>query len=341
MLVNLLGELTVNRAIYRNFMVLRLAVPALFLISVPFLSAQRTSPPSIDQLAVAGPNRPAAVPGGFVITPFGYFHPSCVRSIADQDRLLADGRVAHTNGKVDQSAPACAFPHYTASGAQVSGNLPKAMETELPAINGWVEYTSIIADTSYGEIAATWTVPPQPTSSAPGQAVFFFPGFEDTVNNLTIVQPVLQWYAPGPWGMASWNCCVAGMVWHSIPKKVQVGDTLYGFIISECKKGVQNCGTWKISTKDLSTGKKSVLRKSPADGQVWNWAFGAVLEAYGITQCSDLPANTDLSFTVQLYDQNRNLIASPDWVPTYADPGIDPNCNYNVDATPTQQTLWY
>lgn len=164
-----------NRAIYRKFMVLRLAVVALLLISVPFVSGQRTSPSSIDKLAVAGPNRPTAVPSGFVITPFGYFHPSCVRSISEQDLLLADGRVAHTNGKVDQTAPACAFPHYTASGARVAGNLPKAMETELPAINGWVEYTSIIADTSYGEIAATWTVPPEPTTSEQGQAVFFFP----------------------------------------------------------------------------------------------------------------------------------------------------------------------
>jgi hypothetical protein len=27
---------------------------------------------------LAGPNRPAVVPEGYVITPFGYFHPSCV-----------------------------------------------------------------------------------------------------------------------------------------------------------------------------------------------------------------------------------------------------------------------
>jgi hypothetical protein len=30
----------------------------------------------------AGPNRPANVPDGYVITPVGYFHPSCVQSLA-------------------------------------------------------------------------------------------------------------------------------------------------------------------------------------------------------------------------------------------------------------------
>jgi hypothetical protein len=331
----------VYRAIYRNFTVLRLAVLALLLISVPFASAQRTPPRRVGEPAVAGQDRPAAVPDGFVITPFGYFHPSCVRSISEEDVLLGDGRVAHTDGKVDRTAPTCAYPHYTASGAQVADNRREAMQTRLPAINGWVEYVSIVADTFYSEIAATWTVPPEPTTSNAGLAVFFFPGFEDTVNNQTIVQPVLQWYASGPWAMASWNCCMQGTVWHSVPKKVQVGDTLYGFIVPECKSGAQNCDSWKIATKDLSTGKKSVLHESPADGQVWNWAFGAVLEAYGVRQCSDLPANTDISFTVQLYDQNGNLIPSPEWVPTFADPGTDPNCNYDVTTTPTQETLWY
>jgi hypothetical protein len=30
----------------------------------------------------AGARRPAAVPTGYVITPFGYFHPSCVTHLA-------------------------------------------------------------------------------------------------------------------------------------------------------------------------------------------------------------------------------------------------------------------
>jgi hypothetical protein len=37
----------------------------------------------------AGAHRPGNVPAGYVVTPFGYFHPSCVQSIAEDDALLA------------------------------------------------------------------------------------------------------------------------------------------------------------------------------------------------------------------------------------------------------------
>jgi hypothetical protein len=43
--------------------------------------------------APAGPNRPASVPQGYVITPFGYFHPSCINHLAQRDRLLPEHQV--------------------------------------------------------------------------------------------------------------------------------------------------------------------------------------------------------------------------------------------------------
>ena len=36
--------------------------------------------------APAGPHRPASVPERYVITPNGYFHPSCVLRLANGDR---------------------------------------------------------------------------------------------------------------------------------------------------------------------------------------------------------------------------------------------------------------
>ena len=32
-------------------------------------------------LPLAGPNRPDSVPADYVVTPFGYFHPSCVHRL--------------------------------------------------------------------------------------------------------------------------------------------------------------------------------------------------------------------------------------------------------------------
>ncbi|MEO4011093.1 hypothetical protein [Chromobacterium piscinae] len=33
-------------------------------------------------------SRPTGVPQNYLITPFGYFHPSCVREVADGARLM-------------------------------------------------------------------------------------------------------------------------------------------------------------------------------------------------------------------------------------------------------------
>jgi hypothetical protein len=59
-----------------------LAVLTVLLISAASLSGQ-----------VAGPNRPLQVPDAFVITPFGYFHPSCVLRLEEAETLLADTRL--------------------------------------------------------------------------------------------------------------------------------------------------------------------------------------------------------------------------------------------------------
>ncbi len=41
-------------------------------------------------LTPAGPKRPATVPEDFVVTPFGLFHPSCVRQLGQGDVLHED-----------------------------------------------------------------------------------------------------------------------------------------------------------------------------------------------------------------------------------------------------------
>lgn len=275
-----------------------------------------------------------------MITPFGYFHPSCVFRIEEGETLLADGRVEHADGKVEANVPVCGYPHYTPTGLLVPADVREASGAHEPIIRGWLEYVSATTSTSYGEITATWTVPPQPTTND-GQTLFFFPGLEDYSDELSIVQPVLQWYAPGPWAVASWNCCMQGTTWESHPVKVSPSDTILGTIISMCKKGLNYCDNWKVISQDATTGKKTTLRKTPAAGQVWNWGFGAVLEVYGVRQCSDFPANDSVVFAVQLYDQNRNVISNPGWTGTPAGAGTSPNCNYGLNVTATQETLEY
>ena len=186
-------------------------------------------------------SRPLEVPEGYVVTPFGYFHPSCVLMLAEGQILLADGRVQYADGTVEPSSGMCSYPHYTPSGAIVPADEPASKPNPL-TINGWVESVSVTSNASYGKIAATWLVPPSPTSND-GQCLYFFPGFEDSNDVLSIVQPVLQWgggcYISGGafWLVASWNCCMSGTTWYSTPLDVSVGDTILGTITPTAKRG--------------------------------------------------------------------------------------------------------
>jgi hypothetical protein len=325
------------------------AVVAVLVLCASSVSGQAVAPlPPSKTSAVV--DRAPGVPADFVITPFGYFHPSCVRKLAEQDLLLADGRVQHANGAVEAQSAACAYPHYTATGFLVPGDLAVPLEANLalaglPAINGWLEDINVQTSTSYTKISATWPVPPAPSTNE-GQSLFFFPGFEDYIDNLSIVQPVLQFGSSAAgggnyWTIGSWNCCMSGVTWYSHLVKVKSGDTVLGTITPTCKKSPQSCATWKIVTEDQTTGKKTVLNKSSAQGQVWNWAFGAVAEVYSVRQCSDFPANTSLTLTVQLYDQNGVMISDPGWVGRPAAAGLTPACNYGLNVTATQETLEY
>ncbi len=320
-----------------------------FLCAAPLIGqkviGQKAALPAPTNLALAGSNRPAEVPASYVITPVGYFHPSCVFELAEGATLLPDGRVQHANGAVDAKLPACAYPHYTPKGL-LAGTNPVGLVGRSPAINGWLEYYGATTSTSYGELSATWTVPPAPTTFE-SQTLFFFPGFQDTTDSLSIVQPVLQ-FGPSSagggayWAISSWNCCMTGTVWHSGLKKVSVGDTILGTITPTCKQlGQDYCATWKIVTEDVTTAKKTILTKTPADGQIWNWGFGAVAEVYGVKQCTDFPANQGLLFTAQLYDENKNPISNPGWVASPAGSGVTPQCSYGLTATGADLTLEY
>ena len=320
-----------------------LAVLAVLFMFSASLSGQ--GPALASNVAIAGPDRPSEVPEGFAITPFGYFHPSCVFRIEEGETLLADGRVAHADGTVEATAPVCSYPHYTPTGLLVPVDAREASGAQAPVIRGWLEYVSATTSTSYGEIIATWSVPPPPATNE-AQTLFFFPGLEDYSDEISIVQPVLQFGSSAGgggnyWVVASWNCCINGVTWYSRLLKVSTGDTIVGTIKSDCKAGLEYCANWKVISEDQTTGKKTTLAKTPAEGQVWNWGFGAVVEVYGVKQCSDFPADTSLVFTVQLYDQNRNLISNPGWTGTPAGAGTSPWCNYGLNVTATEETVEY
>ena len=254
--------------------------------------------------------------------------------------MLADGRVQHADGSTEQSAAVCSYPRYTRSGEVVTNFAESANQT--PEVSGWIESASVStgsANKSYGGLIALWRVPPQPLKND-GQTLFFFPGFEDINGVQSILQPVLRW-AGGQFDIESWNCCLNNIVTESTPVDVKTGDEIYGSVTNTCARGTLSCATWNVLTLDLSTGQSTTLSDTPSDGQVFNWAFGGVMEPYYVVSCKDYPPNGHLAFDdVRLFDEQLHLVADPEWSAA-TNTTETPQCDYGVKSSAHEITLTY
>jgi hypothetical protein len=291
-------------------------------------------------LTTAGPNRPATVPAGYVVTPFGYFHPTCVAHLAEGDELRPDENIIrHANGTSDPMR-VCRYPHYRADGEKVIGDERGVKDPNIS--HAWVEYASVTTASSYSILYAQWSVPAAPTSHD-GQTLFFFPGLEDIDDVVTIVQPVLAWNAdfPSAWGIASWNCCKSGTTYEAPAEPVSSGDTIVGSMSYTCSVPTRSCSSWVIVTSDLRNGKSSELIDTPSFGQAFNWAFGGVVEVYNLVHCTDYPSfYGGISFNwLGLYDDNFDRIANPKWSIKLSS-GLTPQCGYS-GSLPNQVILTF
>jgi hypothetical protein len=289
----------------------------------------------------AGPDRPPAVPEGYVITPMGYFHPSCVLALAKGDTVHNDEKVIEHKDGSFESIPACAFPQYAPDGQPVwrdGEGMARGIGVGPADIDhSYIELATMKKKTSYfGELRANWIVPPDPTSED-DQTVFFFPGLEDDdSDSTTILQPVLGWNAttdfPNVWTLASWNCCVNGTVQHSAFISTAVGDDIFGQIFIACKPGSKYCSEYSVNTVDSTTGQSTELKDTSAFGLTFNWAFAGALEVYNISQCSDYPSGSDGStqfFYLGLFDENLQVVTQH-WVDWKKWQGLTPQCNYGI-----------
>ena len=287
--------------------------------------------------APAGPNRPAQVPEEYVVTPFGYFHPSCVVHLAKDEELLEGGeRIQRADGTV-YTVPACEYPQYSARGEM----LASGSKIEPPTIgHSWIVSGSIDISGAFGKLLANWNVPSTPLSYN-GQTVYFFPGLEDYTSDIAILQPVLGWNADftRAWGIASWNCCPKNTADESSPVRVNTGDVILGTVETTCGAGTQSCPRWNITTEDESTGRSTTLPNTPSEGQIFNWAFGGVLEGYSIVQCSDYPPDEYITFYPTLYDSWFEWIENPYWQMNDWASGLTPQCDYGAQLSPDQVTL--
>lgn len=236
-------------------------------------------------------------PAGYVVTPFGYFHKSCV----------------HIAG---QAHGACHYQHLAADGSPDIGH-------------AWVEWAEALPRVArqWSALSANWVVPPAPSTSD-GQTIYLFPGL---AGSTTILQPVLGWNSdfPNAWGLASWNCCESGSVFEAPPIHVSSGDNIYGEVSATCTPARQSCPSWNVTAIDLSTGASSAMSGTSSFGQSFNQAYAGALEVYNVVQCNDYPAGGSVTMNnIQLFTAGGKQDLHPDWVVSMAG-ALAPSCSYN------------
>lgn len=292
----------------------------------------------------AGPNRPPTVPEGYVVTPSGYLHPSCIYTLSKGALILAEGAaIKRADGSIENVAP-CSYPRYTPRGELVSETAPPAVPLSSTSYFPVFAQTSI--ESAYAELYADWNVPQAPTTHGT-QLVFFWPGLESYCSApctpAIVLQPVLGWndYYSNGWGISSVECCINGNQFQSSPVGVAPGDIIEGKVQANCPAGTLTCASWNITTLDVDEAASTTLSNASGDGLTYTYADGAVLEEYYVSECSEYPPSTSLEFyNIQLYDYNFDLISSPVWG-TDIDTGLTPQCNFGAQPSSTQITLDY
>ncbi|UPG95049.1 hypothetical protein [Luteibacter aegosomatissinici] len=302
---------------------------------------QRASAPTPELTRVGSMStqaKPSGVPDDYVVTPNGYFSPDCVATIHQGDELQASGLIRRASG-VSEKAPACGKANFSLQGERIEPNGRRSLTaTPPPEQSGWVQAANYSSSKPIGRIVATWTVPTAP-STKDDQVIYFFPGLEQLPTVQSILQPVLGWngYGDKAWTLASWNCCVDGTTFHSDPVAAKAGDVVVGDTYSTCAAG-QACSTWKIDSRNTTTGQTSSLTTNPyAD---LTWVFGGVLEVYNVSTCGEYPGGPITFRNIQVYDRNNTRVSNPPWQGSDTS-GIDPQCNYGLSTTATSATISY
>lgn len=281
-----------------------------------------------QQAGVASDGRPPAVPAEFLATPRGWFHPSCVVEIRDDEYLDAEDNIIDANG-VARPLSRCLHPHYDKYGNQ----------NHAPTANGWDG--DVQAQPGAGSwISALWSVPNNPTNVG-SQVVYFFPGLEPLTDAFGgfILQPVLGWNhintGPG-WTIASWNCCRQQNALHSPLVPVNAGNNLYGYVWGTgCNAATGVCTGWQVFAS-VAGGAQTTLN-TDAYGDVMNSDFSGVLESYNINTCDQYPPNQTITYSsVVVHDINGNTI-QPTWQGALI--GQIPSCSVNVNWANTTATI--
>ena len=311
-------------------------------------------------------SKPRQVPDGYELTPTGWLHSSCVHSVAENETVIKEdghylivrlnaeqigkARESQTDNNpnsvaseesvlssitANQRANArvispCVKPKFDSHGNEVIENeLSKDMTSTGSA---WkTNANAKVGNMSY--LHAQWNVPPAPTSAA-GQTIYFFPGFEDNPGSV-ILQPVLAWTPSSNWTLTNWNCGSPCFHGPSIPV---TGGTVSGDVSGTgCNTSTGVCSSWTITALDWGTQRSTSLSTNVGNKPL-NWTFGGVLEAYSVSNCSHLPGGS-VTFSNLYFEDVRDVRKYPNW--QFVVNSNYPNCGFGASGNSSAVTLSY
>jgi hypothetical protein len=272
------------------------------------------------------------VPNGYVFTPGGWTHPSCIHEIPDGATFDAQHGDVVKDGRIVAHHEPCAFkpvPSHSRPDLKDSN----MTETAGPSYGGWVEadYQYAATGQKFDVLTATMTVPTNPTQTTP-QTIYYFPGLESTLdNNCGIMQPVLQWGVSPAGGGAYWS--IGSWWWgttnqaHTGLVRVNSGDQIHGYMVLVS-------GIWQITTLlngGYATGLNIFLNSCR-----YNLAFPATFEVDGATpidSCNQVPAGSVAFNSIGLAvgngypDWNWVTFSPTAWFPIGSTP---PKCGWGI-----------
>jgi hypothetical protein len=302
--------------------------------------------------------KPAGVPSEYLLTRNGFFHPSCVITMRDDEVWGPDAFIRGLDGVVRDAITPCAHPRYGLRGNTIADTSPavavrSAATPHRPhprgqgTYDGWLLYYDYTGSIGTGSsLSGQWIVPLLPKKVGT-QDIAFFNDFETATLTLQAVLDLGE--ISDQWAIESENCCEMGNDLQSTLVAVSPGDVISGSIeATNCStSGV--CQNWTVTTTDVTTGQATILNTS-AYGEMVMETNPAVLEAYNVTSCDMFPANGEVPFfdnqlafadgasepvTYTFQNCVQNLCAVFAGLP----PGLPTNCGYGGRSAGNSHTL--
>ena len=325
-----------------------LAVPVM--VAACSAPPDRAGEPAQDEATNVPKGRSNArfvVPAGYVGTPFGLMHSSClVRAAEDERVVLTEDRIEGPDGS-SRPMPACEHPALDFEGhtivlprargglSQTAGqpSVDLAFPTPLMAMAGVASARNAILG-----FRSTFTVPNPPLqqfqSDPMPQYVALYPALE--LADGTLMKPAVQWSFPideldpaplNQWSANTWLCCSGsgGSVAFGTSFVVEPGQSITTILNAG---GQALGGTIDWTAQITGSNKTAMLTLDPGARTAALAAYGGALEFFGLSKCQELPNSSSVSFKTEVGGAGTTL----DFGAQYGSTPLKSKCHFAVEA---------